>query len=255
MKCLTSGLRSDDNRSQFWAWKETSKLTGLATELDFATGAGKSSGSVVMSCKLVKVQKSESQLVFRGEPKMQICNEMSPQYSKYISDIFPSVAHYDEPLFLKMREVIKLIVAAEWLLEKGVHFNRNWMMEYTKPQSQPERSQAIALKNEAKSNIENEVVSLIKSLPKNVHQEMIGELGPMTVDITVDKAICRNDCMELKLTRKIQLSPNLPEIKETATMKASVHSLDELYKGMDPNMPIRSKIRDTCEEIIPHVKS
>ena len=27
MKCLTSGLRSDDNRSQFWAWKETSKLT------------------------------------------------------------------------------------------------------------------------------------------------------------------------------------------------------------------------------------
>lgn len=254
MKCLTSGLRSDDNRSQFWAWKETSKLTGLATSLDFLTE--KWSGSVIMSCKLVKVQKSESQLVFRGEPKLQICSEMDPQYSKYISDVLPSVAHYDEPVFLKMREVIKLIVAAEWLLEKGVHFNRNWMVEYTEPQSQPEISQAIALrKNDAKSNLENEIVSLVKSLPRKVHQEMIGDLGPMTVDITVDKAICRKDCMELKFTRKIQLSPDIPEIKETATMKASVNSLDELYKGMDPNMPFRCEIRDTCEEIIPHVKS
>ena len=253
MKCLTSGLRSDDNRSQFWAWKETSKLTGLATRLDFKPE--KSSGSIIMSCKLVKVQKSDNQLVFKGEPKMQICDETSTQYSKYISDVFPSVAHYDEPLFLKMRELIKLITAAEWLLEKGVHFNRNWMMEYTKPRLQQETSQAIALKSGANSNIEHEIVSFMKSLPRSVHQEVIGELGPMTVDITVDKAICRNDCMALKLTRKIQLSPDLPEVKETATIKASMHNLDELYKGMDPNMPIQTKIQDTCEEIIPHVKS
>ena len=253
MKCLTSGLRSDDNRSQFWAWKETSKLTGLATGLDFnreTTG-----GSVIMSCKLVKVQKSDNQLVFKGEPKMQICDQASVQYTKYISDIFPSVAHYDEPLFLKMRELIKLIIASEWLLKKGVHINRNWMMEYTKSQSQQETSQTMALRSGANSNIEREIISFIKSLPRNIHQEVIGELGPMTVNITVNEAVCHNDCMELKLTRRIQLSPDLPEVKETATIKASVHNLDDLYRGMDPNMPIRPKIPDLCEEIIPHVKS
>ena len=252
MKSLTRGLRSNDDRSEFWAWKETSKLIGLASAIDFPRET--SGGSVIMSCKRVKVQRSDNQLIFKGQPKMQICAEASAQYSKYISDVFPSVAHYDEPLFLKMRELIKLIVAAEWLLEKGVCIDKNWMMEYTKPQ-QEQQTQAVALKSSANSNIDREIFDLVKTLPKNVHREVTGVLGPMTVNITIDKTFCRDNCMELKLTRRIQLSPALPEVKETATIKASVHNLDELYRGMDPNQPIRPQIPEVCEEIVPHVQS
>ena len=51
---------------------------------------------------------------------MKIVDASNSLYSKYISEIYPSIAYHDEPRFLKMQELIKLILAAEWLTEKGV---------------------------------------------------------------------------------------------------------------------------------------
>ena len=86
-----------------------------------------------MSCTSVKVQKSNNELLFQGEPRMRINAESNMRYSKYISKKFNAVAYYDEPLFLKMRELIKLILAAEWLVEKGVKVDEEWMMNCTQP--------------------------------------------------------------------------------------------------------------------------
>ena len=70
-----------------------------------------------MSCESAKVQKDEGEMMFPEKPKMKIVDASNSLYTKYISEIYPIVAYHDEPRFLKMQE---LIVAAEWLTEKGV---------------------------------------------------------------------------------------------------------------------------------------
>ena len=134
MKCLHVGAKSNQTKSEFWSWQKKSRLDGLATRLDFPQD--KPPGSVMMSCKSATVQKAENEMVFSEEPKMTIVDDSSSLYSKYITEIYPSVAYHDEPLFLKMQELIKLILAAEWLVKKGVSINKQWMMEQTSKSSQ-----------------------------------------------------------------------------------------------------------------------
>ena len=143
MKCLHIGARSNETKSEFWAWQKNSKLKGLATRFDFRDT--KSGGSIIMSCNLVKVQKANDELVFQGEPKMRINDESNMRYSKYISKNYPAVAYYDEPLFLKMQELIKLVLAAEWLIEKGVKVNKEWMMKCTQPMTRSKQAVVKAI--------------------------------------------------------------------------------------------------------------
>jgi len=74
MKCLSIGARSDESKTKFWAWNKTSQLEGLGTKLDFPHERPK--GSIYLSCKSVKVQKSENELVFVEEPKMRIVDKL-----------------------------------------------------------------------------------------------------------------------------------------------------------------------------------
>ena len=141
MKCLHIGARSNDSKSEFWAWNKTSNLEGLATRFDFRDD--KSHGSIIMSCNMVKVEKGEAELRFRGDPKMRINSESNMRYSKYISKNFRSIAYHDEPLFLKMQELIKLVLAAEWLVEKGMKVDENWMMNHTRAQRAMDGVKAI----------------------------------------------------------------------------------------------------------------
>lgn len=130
MKCVSIGTRSDSSKSRFCAWKKTSKLKGLATSIVFPKE--KSGGSVIMSCEYVKVITSEDELEFIGEPRLHINQETSPEYTRYINRVLPSVAFHDEPLFLRVQEIIKLILAAEWLVEKGVKISQQWLDESAK---------------------------------------------------------------------------------------------------------------------------
>ena len=131
MKCLHIGTRSNESKSEFWSWSKTSQLEGLAAWPDFPTNAKPSGGSIIMSCESVRVQKEEDSLVFLDEPKMKIDDQINSLYSKYITEMYPSIAYYDEPLFLKMQELPKLILAAEWLKEKEVRISRKWMAQHT----------------------------------------------------------------------------------------------------------------------------
>ena len=134
MKCLHVGAQSNETKSEFWSWQKKSHLNGLATRLDFPQD--KPGGSVMMSCKSATVQKAENEMLFSEEPKMTIVDGTSSLYTKYITEIYPSVAYHDEPLFLKMQELIKLILASEWLIEKGVTIDKEWLMEQTSKSSQ-----------------------------------------------------------------------------------------------------------------------
>ncbi len=63
---------------------------------------------------------------------MKIIDQLSESYSAHITKHLPSVAYHDEPKFLKMQEVIKLILAMEWLYnEKKVRVNQNWIQFHT----------------------------------------------------------------------------------------------------------------------------
>ena len=150
MKCLSLGARAKDHESPFSAWQETSNLENLATSLDFP--AEKPSGLLKLSCKHATVERTENELVFPNDPVMQIIDDKSSTYTKYITEMYPSVAYHDEPLFLKMQELIKLVLAAEWLVdEKAVKISREWMMRYsTAPKQKGAVAVAKSLRSKAK---------------------------------------------------------------------------------------------------------
>ena len=254
MKCLHIGARSDKKKEKFWAWQETSNLEGLANVLDFPDD--NFPGSVIMSCESVEVQKSENELVFVGEPKMTIKDDGNSTYTKYISEIYPSIAYHDEPLFLKIQELIKLIVATEWLIkEKKVRFSRKWMMECSAAKSQ-EASQAVEVKS--KDTKEEEAREIIgnfeKQLPEATHKEIPTVQGAVQLDVSVDKSITESG-IEANITTEIQYSFSSLKIEKTATVRASVHDHDMVYEGMDPNMPIQPEIPGLCTAVVPNVQS
>ncbi len=132
-----------------------------------------------MSCEYVKVQKGSNEILFPEEPKMKITADTRTAYSEYVTDIYQSVAHYDEPNFLKMQELIKLIVVVEWLYnEKGVRVSKEWILKNTSVKtkakahpncdsndsSPPDRMipKPAALFRRPSSNVTNKTVELIK---------------------------------------------------------------------------------------------
>ena len=159
MKCLSVGARSNDEKSAFRSWQKTSQLEGLATVLDFPKD--NPPGSIIMSCESAKVQKEENEMVFPEEPEMKIVDDSNSLYSKYISETYPSIAYHDEPRFLKMQELIKLILAAEWLIEKGVRVSKKWMMAHTakpRPLAKAIEGGAESHQNKARSPPEEEMI-------------------------------------------------------------------------------------------------
>ena len=132
MKCLNIGARSNEEKTKLSSWSFTSKLTGLATTMDFPNDEECNNCSVILSCDSARVQKNDEEFLFTEDPKMIITYGSRKLYSKYISEILPSIAYHDEPNFLKVQEVIKLVLAVEWLCnEKGIEVNREWMMKHT----------------------------------------------------------------------------------------------------------------------------
>ena len=177
MKCLHIGAKSDESKSEFCAWQKDSGLTGLATRFDFRND--KSHGSIIMSCRSVKVQKSDDELLFKGEPKMRINDESNMRYSKYISRILPAVAYYDEPLFLKLRELFKLVLAAEWLVEKGVKVDEEWMMRRSRPTVQSNQQQlALKATEEGETGCSLEETGMVPGPPSEMIPQVVGFTPP-----------------------------------------------------------------------------
>lgn len=263
MKCLHVGVRtssSDKSETIFSSWSETSHLGGLAIRTDFPEDLP--NATVVMSCKSVEVQRSDKELIF-GESKMRIDavdRKSNLLYSKYITEIFDSVAYDDALLFLKMKEIVKLVLAMEWLKEKGVKFSTQWVMEHTnKPRQTPLR--AIDARSPKMS--EDVIQYVMNQLQLQTHtQERQISLSPtkslLTIRTTLeDKTVTERS---LKLKVKTTLSLSTPDssmedvnFEKTTVLRLSVNDYDMLYEGINPNSPIG--IDDSGELITPNVGS
>ncbi len=350
MKCLHIGARSNESKTAFMSWSKTSQLQGLATWPDFPSGEDNPSvGSVIMSCESVKVQKGDDFLQFLEEPKMKIEDQTNPLYSRFITEKLPSIAYYDEPLFLKMQEILKLILVAEWLKEKGVKISQQWIEQHTtgpgvgdssfraveppskiiprptnvmvpssdvavktreaeqyrflaecgvrrcygwhdhgsgememfmedgKPFIQRKSVRAVVDKRvtvcdqeidaakimlniQLPPNVPTPVMTaeseekITKLLPPSSNEEVSGPLGPMVLDVKVDKHITE-ESVELTVARTMQICPPhaLPQMKDTTVIRVSVSDYDKLYGSYDPNEPLG--ITENGEPIIPQVES
>ncbi len=226
MKCLHIGARSDDSKTKFWDWRTTSKLEGLSTRLDFPEDEHPSGRSIIMSCKSVTVQENDQELVFPEEPRMRIDDQSNSVYSKYITEIYDSVAFYDEPTFLKMREVIKLTVAAEWLKKKGVRMSQNWIHECT-----------TTAKQAASKAVENnlDIVHRVKAqLPQISY-------GSFSVVTTVDEIAVSQTSLQMKVTTSTCMQPSFPSLTVQVVMR------------MTPNDPLSMLISGKL--VVPNAQS
>ncbi len=261
MKCLMVGVRSDKNKEKFWSWTEKSDVDGLASFENFKSDPSKE-GGIFMKCKGVSICEDSNQIVFEGEPEMAIDSVKLPAYSRYITEHFDSIAYYDEPLFLKMKEYIKLILAVEWLKEKGVHFSQNWIREHTAPTYDPPKSLQVELSAE-------ETNSIMKQLKKGVKKAMKGPqvLQALSqskyvdrVSVTKPTVTMNSKGVEAKFEQTIAdptfeiLTDLYVPLVQKIVVRATTHDFDFLYEGMDPNMPVTVD-PGAKEFVIPEVKS
>ena len=258
MKCLNAGVRSDETKTNFCSWEERSQLRGLATSECFS--AESAGGSVIMSCKYVEVLKSDDKVVFEN-PKMTINASHQPSYSKYITECFDSIAYYDAPLFLKVKELIKLILAMEWLNEKGVKFSNEWVNEHF-DRSLKRPRQAVAVKSPKMSQeivqyaLDQlglrhliDVQSLRQETVECIPTPYLSSLVPVRATVEVDK-ILMEEFFRLKIVHKLGPPAN---IENMHTLTISLRDFDTLYEKMDPNTPVG--LDKDGKLIIPNVDS
>ena len=258
MKCLNAGVRSDETKTNFCSWKEKSQLRGLATSDCFS--AESASGTIFMSCKYVEVLKSDNEVVF-DNLKMAINASHQPSYSKYITENFDSIAHYDAPLFLKMKELIKLILAMEWLNEKEVKFSSEWVNEHFDC-SQKRSRQAVAVKSPKMSEeivqyaldqlglrYPIDVPSFREETIECIPAPYLSSLVPVQATVEVDK-ILTEEFFRLKIAHKLGPPAN---IENMHTLTISLRDFNTLYEKMDPNTPVG--LDKDGKLIIPNVDS
>ncbi len=246
MKCLHVGVKSDKEKKNFSAWNETSNLRGLRTREDFPEDLD--GATIIMSCQSVDVDKRNDELYFVAEPKMRIdCvrDGHNLEYSKYITEIFDSVAYHDEPKFLKMKEIIKLVLAVEWLKEKldekNMKFSQVWIDEHLRKRKQhpTERIQV--------------------TVPPQEAQRLMNKM----VEAKNDKQLALpNSCGLSKKVSKtgfeVGTTANLLGYNIPVACRASFNDYDYLFEGQDPNQLTELGLdKDTGKLVIarPNVKS
>ncbi|XP_064390181.1 uncharacterized protein LOC135338096 [Halichondria panicea] len=247
MKCIHVGVKSDKEKKKFSAWNETSNLRGLRTREDFPEDCP--GDTIIMSCQSVDVDKRNDELFFVAEPKMRIdCvrDGHNLEYSKYITEIFDSVAYHDEPKFLKIKEIIKLVLAVEWLKEKldekNIKFSQVWIDEHLQKRKQrpTERIQVTVPPQEAQ-RLMNEIVEA--KMDKQLAMPNLSRLN---------KKVSKTG-FEVGTTANV-LGYNIP-----VACRASFNDYNYLFDGQDPNQPTKFGLdKDTGKLILgprPNVKS
>ena len=248
MKCLHVGVRSDKEKKHFWSWNKTSNLTGLRTREDFDENLP--GASVIMKCNSVDVVEEADELCFVGQPKMRIdCvrDGRNSDYSKYVTGIFDNVAYHDEPLFLKVQEIIKLVLAIEWLSKKlkelDMSFSRKWVNEHmNKPRQQTNELVEVIVPPDEAERIMNEATAA-ETEEKNL--ELVSTEG---FDVRVlNKKISKNGF-------QVQASATAGAATEEIEVRGTFNDYDFLYEGLDPNQPTGMD-GSTMEPLLPNVQS
>ena len=245
MKCLHVGTRSNESKTKFWSWKKTSKLDDLAVHMDFPCG-DRRDGRILMSCDSVQIEQSETEIFFIDEPKMTITDSRKPEYSKYISEYFYNVAYYDEPLFLKMQELMKLIVAIEWMKDKGIVFNKKWLNYHTEKKNPRLQSQAITIKPiEETDQLIKQAADVLKIPMEELHAD--GPFGPVSLKVELTRQTPTG--IEWTVTKRCPVL----SLQQVASLRLSFNDYNFLYEGFDCKQPFT--LDDDGKPIIPAVSS
>ena len=245
MKCLHVGTRSNESKTKFWSWKKTSKLDNLAVHMDFPYG-DRRDGRILMSCDNVQTEQSETEIFFVDEPKMTITDSSAPEYSKYISEYFYNVAYYDEPLFLKMQELMKLIVAIEWMKDKGIVFNKKWLNYHTEKKNPRLQSQAITIKLiEETDQLMKQAADMLKKSMEELHAD--GPFGPVSSKVELTRQTPTG--IEWTVTKSCPVL----SLQHEASLRLSFTDYNFLYEGFDCKQPFT--LDDDGKPIIPDVSS
>ena len=241
MKCLHVGTRSNPSKTEFRSWQETSKLENLAVHMDFPHGD--TIGPVLMTCDNAKYEESENEIFFLGEPKMRITDRSNPMYSEYITEYFNNVAYHDEPLFLKMQELVKLVVAFEWMNENGIHFKEEWVKHHTE-----KKQQAVIEPTGIQPMVDTEKIieQVINGFKAQLQDSNSGdEQGTVQV----------KSVKQMPTGAEIVMTKDLPGASEQQiiTIRLSINDYDFLYDGIDCQM-LMTIIKEG-ELIFPDVRS
>lgn len=255
MKSLQVGVLSDAEKQNFKSWCNSSKLKGLETSDKFPSE--KDSGQVLMTCESVDVSDTKDELLFVGEPKMKITATSNPGYSSYITEHFDSIAFHDEPTFMKMKEIVKLVLAIEWLRDKGVTFSEEWVESHcSKPKNKSQKAVKVDFSEEEKAEILEKFKSAMNdSLAKLDTASHLQLQSAESTDVSVT-----NSCPQISVEQfSTQSSDSGIEIKFTETFtepvlkaltglhipvvvnvtgRVTLDDYDFLYQGLDLKMPI-----------------
>lgn len=248
MKCVHVGVMNDGKKEKFQSLSESNRLNGLATRESFPReGLG---AQVLMHCESVDVSENDNEMIFVGEPTMKISDSGSSSYTEYITKNFDNIAYHSEPSFLKVKELMKLMLAMEWLRDKGVQFSEEWINSHCKrPTKVPRKPMKVSFTESEKGEILQEmqegVNKAMDKLPPIVGvQSTSVQLSHSQVSLLAAEKTFSESGVELRLETmrsepifKAFTGLDIPLVIRV-TARSTIDDFDFLYAGMDPNQPV-----------------
>lgn len=185
---------------------------------------------IYLTCKSVKVCTSSRSCFFMGEPDMQITLDRSPDYSKYMSSLYPVFAHKDALSFLRVQELPKLICAAEWLLDQGIEIDEDWIKEKTQPLAASNCGDVVAPKQEFNA----QEINLAE-----LYQVIAQQISDESVTIEISDSMISTDRLSFDVVETYH-DPSSGEVihHKRSHIKISSNDYDWLYVGLPVNAPI-----------------
>eukprot|EP00118_Oscarella_pearsei_P017180 m.169397 g.169397 ORF g.169397 m.169397 type:complete len:573 (+) comp38993_c0_seq1:611-2329(+) len=264
MKLLASNVKpKPTNEGGFVPWnRNTNMKGGLKTR--FRMKSERSSGSIFLVCKKVGIDKTGESLLFPEAPEMAIRADTSAQLSKYLTSIYDDIVFDGAPILERIRELPKMIVIAEWLKDKGVELDEEWLWDCTQPDEscipqtfqslkscvdQTAESKAVALQGKSRKRAEKQLQSTLDHKVDNVLITPFGHVFPR-VDHELSNPVTDGSRHTLDLVEYFNMG-GLP-LPHKSTVRASTNDddIDWLYEGLDP-----AKIPIDETFLLPAVKS
>ena len=258
MKELTHDVRTAEDGS-YVTWQSTSKLRGLRSSFDFFPIPGPA--PFYLSCRSVNVSRNNNSIIFPDDPKMEIMLANNPGYWEYISSIYDNVAYHDAPELEQVKELPKLILVAEWLIENEVRINDDWLKKNTEreaalcPTVHHSPGPHSAEKNEvALLSLPDDVVAVLKAGLENIFHLMIqGELEslqnkledcdaqlnvPDKVDVEITDVTMTNEGkLSIEAVKSFQRNGETVR-KVRSTFRAAIDDDDFVCADLSPQMPL-----------------
>eukprot|EP00118_Oscarella_pearsei_P024658 m.306525 g.306525 ORF g.306525 m.306525 type:complete len:650 (+) comp41331_c0_seq1:246-2195(+) len=250
MKQLTHNVRVNEEDGSYTAWDATSKLKGLRTSFDFPGIPGRA--PFYLSCKRVKVVEKDDSITFAKEPEMEIMVANNPGYWTYITSIYDSVAYHDTPVLLQVKELPKMILAAEWFIKKGVQIDQDWLWDKTQReegacptvQQMPYRSDdpvVCPLLNSSVDLFLEQALQVLKDGESQQDEPIVSgaesEMPTIHVDVNSKLWESAPGRFNAEITKSLQLNEETVQ-KVSCSIRAAFNDDDFVYGDLSPQMPL-----------------